>query len=98
VSRNHRTPWIVRLICKRSCHGDEPGIVATARWAANGRLVPLSGVRLYRYEATDNHTWDLTCSCGQNARIQEYKLLHTAAPLFYVTRSKRVDVDIMTFL
>ena len=98
MSRNHRTPWVVRMICTDPLHGGEPATVATARWSNDGHLIPLSGVRLYRYDATGDHTWDLACACGQNARIQQYNLLHTAAPLFYVTRATRVDVDIMTFI
>jgi hypothetical protein len=96
VSRFHRTPGIVRVICTDPRHAGEARIVATARWGDDGHLIPLSGVHVYRYEASGNHTWDLTCDCGRNVRIQQYMLLWKAAPLVYATQATRVDVDIMT--
>lgn len=88
---------IVRFICTHPSHRGDRKIVATARWA-DGHLVPLSGVRVHRYEETGNHTWGLECTCGQNAEMQAYKLLWKAAPLFYVTQAPSVDIDIMTLL
>jgi hypothetical protein len=96
--RRKRVQGIVRFICKHPCHGDKPEVVATARWADSGRLVPLSGVRVHAYEATGNDTWGLKCPCGQNAQMQEYKLLHKAAALFYVTQETSVAIDIMTLI
>ena len=96
--RRKRVQGIVRFICTHPSHGGDRKIVATARWADTGHLVPLSGVRVHEYEATGNHTWGLRCPCGQNAETQAYKLLHKAAPLFYLSQAPSVDIDIMTLI